>query len=60
MTSASPIPSASGFAPQDESARLVYCTYCNKTHAVQAGEEPCAPNCWLEPEPVPDQGATGV
>lgn len=32
--------------PNVGGARLVHCKYCNKTHAVVAGETPCAPGAW--------------
>jgi hypothetical protein len=32
--------------------RLVYCTYCHKTHSVTDDEEPCAPGAWLDPDPA--------
>jgi hypothetical protein len=33
---------------QSEQTTLVYCTRCCKTHAVTAGETPCAPGAWIE------------
>jgi hypothetical protein len=38
--------------------RLVYCTCCHKTHAVETSDEPCAPGAWLDPSPLPiEEGA---
>lgn len=31
---------------------LVHCTYCNKTHAVESTDQPCAPGAWLSPDPI--------
>ena len=34
-----------------DGSRLVYCTYCNKTHSVMPGEKPCGHyDSWLDPE----------
>ncbi len=30
-----------------KNARLVYCKYCTKTHAVLPYEEPCSPGAWI-------------
>lgn len=38
--------------PEVIRTRLVYCTYCHKTHSVLTTETPCAPGAWLDPDPV--------
>jgi len=35
-----------------ERSVLVYCTYCNKTHAVKPSEKPCTPGAWIDPAPL--------
>jgi len=41
---------------ETETRRLVYCTYCHKTHSVKPDEQPCAPGAWLDPQPQGDEG----
>lgn len=36
----------------EDDVRLVYCTYCHKTHAAKLDEEPCAPGAWLDPTAI--------